>query len=209
MYRGVTPSPQVDRIRYRESVMSSHAAPLIALGLGLLALSACAEGRPARRELAGALATSVRVTPVCDGDALRPSTAAPAEGIWRDGGPSGGRVAVMVGPAREAAGDLRLTRRIEAVEVGNGGDTLRTREDATVSLELLPPLPGEGVGDSPTATGTPGDQPAAAFVLGSAIVVAAYEPCATSQRAPRLRYLRRDARGRPVIDVMLQRASDR
>ena len=204
---GVTASPQIDRVRNRESVMSSHATPRIAVIVGLLALSACREGGPVRRELAGTLATTVRVTPVCDGDALKPSTAAPAEGIWRDDTPSRGRVAIMVGPAREAAGDLRLTRRIETVEVGDRGDTLRTREDATVQLELLPPLPGEAAGGGPTTVGATGDQPAAAFVLGSAIVVAAYEPCATSQRAPRLRYLRRDSRGRPVIDVMLQRTS--
>ena len=187
--------------------MSSLAKPLVVLVVGLLALSACREGRPARRELAGALATPIRVMPLCDGDALKPSTAAPAEGLWRDATGLVSRVAVMIGPARDVAGDLGLTRRIETVEVGAGGDTLRTREDATVRLELLPPLPGEAVGDSQTATPATGDQPAAAFVLSSAIVVAAYEPCATSHRAPRLRYLRRDSRGRPVIDVMLERAS--
>jgi hypothetical protein len=38
--------------------------------------------------------------------------------------------------------------------------------------------------------------------------LAAYEPCVTSSRGPRIRYLRRNAAGRIVTDVLLSRASE-
>ncbi len=67
----------------------------------------------------------------------------------------------------------------------------------SVSLELLPAPDG----------GT--TQPAATYALSPEVRLAAYEPCATSARGPRIRYLRRDATGRIVADVMLHRASGR
>lgn len=170
-------------------------------------LAGCRESRPpTSRELTTSLGTTVRVMSACDGDSLRPSTAAPAEGLWVSDATAPFSVAVMVSPASSVAGDARLVRRVETVEVLASTDTLRqVASSASVRLELLPLLPGEALGgDSATATG---DIPAAAYVLDGAIVVAAYEPCATSVRGPRLRYLRRDARGRRVTDVMLQRAS--
>ena len=183
-----------------------NAKTLCAALIVALAFAACREGRPVARELAGSLATPVRVTPGCEGDSLRPSTAAPAEGLGLTARASERSVAVRVGPARGVAGDTRVVRRVETVEVVAVGDTLRrVADEATVRLELLPLLPGEALGDGDGSVPV-ADLPAAAFVIGT-IVVAAYAPCATSARAPRLRYLRRDVRGRPVMDVLLQRAS--
>ena len=39
------------------------------------------------------------------------------------------------------------------------------------------------------------------------MVLAAYEPCAASPAEPRIRYLRRDARGSVATDLMLRRES--
>ncbi|HUQ81266.1 MAG TPA: hypothetical protein VM076_09025 [Gemmatimonadaceae bacterium] len=185
-----------------------NAKTLFAALVVALAFVACREGRPVAREVAGSLATPVRVTPGCAGDSLRPSTAAPAEGLWLTEGASERSVAVMVGPARAAAGDTRVVRRVETVEVVAVGDTLRrVADETTVRLELVPLLPGEALGDADGSASAVADVPAAAYVIGPTIMVTAYEPCATSARVPRLRYLRRDARGRPVTDVLLQRAS--
>ena len=185
--------------------------PAIALTIAAVAasvaLSGCREGRPAASELSGALAMPVRVAPPCESESLRPSTAAPAEGLWLTDRLSPARVAVMVGPARSTAGDARVTRRIESVEVRGQSDTLRrVSDEAMVRLELLPSLEDAALGSAPGTPATDG-QPAAVYMLAGGIVVAAYEPCATSVRTPRLRYLRRDSRGRVVIDVLLQRAS--
>ena len=184
--------------------MSRHAIPLMVVGL--LWLAACREGQPAAQDLAVSLATPVRLSSVCEGDSLKPSTAAPAEGLWEDDRRAAGRVAVMVGPTRATAGDTRLVRHIETMEVTSRGDTLRRTMDATVRLELLPALPGEALGD-PTTTGASGNRPTAAYALDGTVMVAAYEACPTSARAPRLRYLRRDPRGHLVTDLMLHRAS--
>jgi hypothetical protein len=171
-----------------------------------LMLAACRETRSSGGELAASLAKPVTISPVCEGDSLRPSTAAPAEGLWVSIRPLEPNVAVMIGPARSVAGDTRVVRRVETVEVAAVGDTLRrVADEASVRLELLPLVPGEALGDADSAS--PTELPAAAYGIGPTIVVAAYEPCAESARAPRLRYLRRDARGRRVTDVMLQRAS--
>jgi hypothetical protein len=103
-----------------------------------------------------------------------------------------------------------VTRPVETVEVNAAGDTIRHRlHAAAVSLELLPPLGNgmsgaDGVTDSTIST-----HPAATYAPSPRVRLAAYEPCATSSRGPRIRYLRRDVAGRIITDVMLHRASDR
>jgi hypothetical protein len=77
---------------------------------------------------------------------------------------------------------------------------------------LLPPPSGEAPRD-PTPADSVGradggtTQPAATYAASPDVRLASYEPCATSLRGPRIRYLRRDATGRIVTDVMLHRAS--
>lgn len=117
------------------------------------------------------------------------------------------QVAVMVGPARAIAGDLRVVRRLEAIEVGGRGDTLRSQtNDATVHLGLVPAGSGETLGMAPGDTGL-AQHPVATYAVGPAVIVAAYEACAAGVTSPRLRYVRRDSRGRIVTDVTLQRVS--
>jgi hypothetical protein len=143
--------------------------------------------------------------PTC-GDSLRPATAAPAEGLWVFEQPSTGKIAAMIGPPRVEPGEARVTRRVETIETRPDGRTVRFALDtAVVHLELLPaPLDSLGrvVPDSWSASA-----PAAVYAVGSRAVLASYEPCAGSGATPRLRYLRRDAEGRRVIDVMLRRRS--
>ena len=147
------------------------------------------------------------LTDACAGDSLRPAAAAPAPGLWSYARGSGERVAAMIGPARQDDQAPVVTHPVESMEVSAMGDTVRHRLDAaTVSLELLPPprsLGGNSAAESPVGT-----QPAATYVVSPRVRLAAYEPCATSSRGPRLRYLRRDAAGRIVTDVMLHRASE-
>jgi hypothetical protein len=122
---------------------------------------------------------------------------------------SGERVAAMIGPPLPADRALVVSRQVESVEVSASGDTVRHRASAaTVSLELLPPLGPVTLGGSPPADSTVGAQPTATYALSPGVRLAAYEPCATSRRGPRVRYLRRDAAGRIVTDVLLHRASE-
>jgi hypothetical protein len=157
--------------------------------------------RPARGGAAGDVALA------CADDSLRPTVAAPAAGLWVDARPRAeGRVAVLIGPPRSDDRALAVVHQVESVEVGPAGDTLRTRLDtALVHLELLPP-PGAAEDDG-SAAPRAGAQPAATYTLSPRVRVAAYEPCITSSRGPRVRYLRRDARGRTITDVMLRRTS--
>ena len=172
-----------------------------------LVLASCWPGdaSTSRRDVShGALSQG----PKCETDSLRPSTAAPAEGLWlADESSQARRVAVMVGPARAIEGDLRVLRRLEAIEVGTRGDTLRNETNgATVHLELLPARSAEALGVTADDTGR-GQHPVATYAVGSAVIVAAYEACTTGVTSPRLRYLRLDSRGRVVTDVMLKRVS--
>jgi hypothetical protein len=118
------------------------------------------------------------------------------------------RVAALIGPPRSGEGTLVVTRPVETVEATPRGDTIRNRlEAASVTLELLP-----AIGPEMSGTGRPdtlvGSRPAATYAVSPRVRLAAYEPCATSHRGPRLRYLRRDSTGRIVTDVMLRRTSD-
>ena len=173
---------------------------------GLLA-SACQERTPT--PLPALVQSAGDAREVCSGDSLRPAAAAPAEGLWLYEGPgSGTRVAARIGPARPDDRQLVVMRPVEILEV-TAADTIRQRLDtAMVSLELLPALgrPPSGHGGPDT---TPSSHPAATYAPSPRIRLAAYEPCITSNSGPRTRYLRRDAAGRIVTDVMLRRESDR
>lgn len=174
----------------------------------LVALGGCRE----RDTLGGsvpAVALAGELAVACPGDSLRPATAAPAPGLWLFERPSGERVAAMIGPPRPDDRSLVVTRPVESVEVSASGDTIRHRAGAaTVSLELLPPLGAVTLGDSIPTAEPAGTHPAATYALSPRAWLAAYEPCATSRRGPRVRYLRRDAAGRIVTDVLMHRASE-
>jgi hypothetical protein len=116
-------------------------------------------------------------------------------------------VVALIGPPGSDNRTLKVQRLIETVEIGRSGDTVRTRRDgATVTLELLPPPGADTLGrDNPDAPAS--TQPAATYVLSPRVRLAAYEACATSALGPLVRYLRRDASGKTVADVMLRRAS--
>jgi len=179
----------------------------MALITATLALAGCSGGDATtnRKDVSnGALSQD----PKCWADSLRPSTAAPAEGLWlADASSQVQQVAVMVGPARAIEGDLRVLRRLEAIEVGTGGDTLRNETSgATVHLELLPARSAETLGVASSDT-VHEQHPVATYAVGSTVIVAAYEACTTGVASPRLRYLRHDSRGRVLTDVMLQRVS--
>ena len=146
----------------------------------------------------------------CPGDSLLPATAAPAPGLWLYERPSGERVAAMIGPPRSADGALVVTRPVETMEVSASRDTIRHRiAAATVSLELVPPLRPSALGSAAPVDPAAGTHPAASYALSARVRLAAYEPCATSGGDPRIRYLRRDATGRVVTDVLLRRVSER
>ena len=174
--------------------------------IALLATAGCAERETPGMKLSALVATG-DLDPACAGDSLRPSAAAPAQGLWLYNRPlSEERVAAMIGPTHEDSRRLAVTRPVETVEIDAGGDTVRASIDtASVTLELLPP---SGI---TTLGGKAADstllQPAATYVLSARVRLAAYEPCATSSRAPHVRYIRRDASGKIVTDVMLLRAS--
>ena len=163
------------------------------------------------RERAAASANLVFATtveaPTC-GDSLRAATAAPAEGFWVFEDATVGRITAMVGPSRMNAGETRVMRRVETIEARPGGRTIRSATDtAAVRLELLP-APPDSLGRHVIVAGSKATpNPAAVYAVGPRIVLASYEPCAVSGATPRLRYLRRDADGHPVIDVMLRRTS--
>ena len=104
-------------------------------------------------------------------------------------------------------------RRGPHIEVGllRGEHQLRAVLEAdppaAVRLELLPAPPDSFDHRVIVASSKTTRNPAAVYAVGPRIVLASYEPCALSVAAPRLRYLRRDADGHPVIDVMLRRTS--
>ena len=171
---------------------------------GVLGSVGCRERAAASASLA--LATTVEA-PTC-GDSLRAATAAPAEGFWVFEDTAVGRITAMVGPSRVNAGETRVMRRVETIEARPDGKTIRNATDtAAVRLELLPALP-VSLGHRVIVAGAKATtNPAAVYAVGNRIVLASYEPCAVSGATPRLRYIRRDADGHPVIDVMLRRTS--
>ena len=187
--------------------MVGHWAITIVLVIMTLILASCRRG-DATSGRAGVANGALSQAPSCEGDSLRPSTAAPAEGLWlADDSTQARRIAVMVGPARAIEGDLRVLRRLEAIEVGAGGDTVRHETNgAAVHLDLVPARPAPALGAVAADAAHP-QQPVATYAVGTAVIVAAYEACATGVTSPRLRYIRHDAKGRVVTDVMLQRVS--
>jgi hypothetical protein len=164
----------------------------------------CRERAPAPAAGYGALAAAL-AAPTCEVP-LRPVTAAPAEGLWAYGEESTGQIVAMIGPSRVAAGETRVTRRVETIESLPDGQSIRFATDtAVVHLELLPaPLDSLGrvIAGAYSASG-----PAAVYAVSQRVVLASYEPCPSSGVSPRLRYLRRDTHGNPVIDVMLRQTS--
>jgi len=186
-----------------------RAAPTVAAVVTFLCLAvgACRERTGTQEGLA---VVSAGAVDACASDSLRPAAAAPAEGLWLYEQPgSRTRVAARIGPPRSDDRRLVVVRPVETLEVTATADTIRQRLDAaTVSLELLPPL-GSGTLGVGNAADTASSHPAATYAPSPRIRLAAYEPCVTSSTGPRTRYLRRDAAGRIVTDVMLRRASER
>ena len=187
--------------------MAWHWRAVVLVIITTLALASCwrGDGTMSRKDVSnGALTPGA----ACEADSLKPSTAAPAEGLWlAEESSQARRVAVMVGPARTMEGELRVLRRLEAIEVGTGGDTLRNETNgASVHLGLVPARSVETLGVAVGDTGQ-AQHPVATYAVGPVVIVAAYEACATGGTSPRLRYLRRDSRGRVVTDLMLQRVS--
>jgi hypothetical protein len=79
---------------------------------------------------------------------------------------------------------------VETLETRPGTDTIRHAADtASVRLELIPPFA----------------RPAAVYPVGPLVLLASYEPCGLGRREPLIRYLRQDAGGRVVTDVLLRR----
>jgi len=182
--------------------------PAVAL-TALAPLVGCRERETLGRSVPPPVASAGELAAACAGDSLRPATGAPAPGLWLYERASGERVAAMIGPPRAADGTLVVTRPVESMEVSAAGDTIRHRvAAATVSLELLPPFGPATLGSSAPADSAVAPQPAATYALSPRVQLAAYEPCVTSNRGPRIRYLRRDAAGRIVTDVLLHRASE-
>ena len=197
-------------------LQSERPAAISIMAVILTALAAPVACRE-RDTLGGSIpsdASASELADACAGDSLRPAAAAPAHGLWLYEQPSGvrgtaSRVAAMIGPPRSDERALVVTRSVASVEVSASGDTLRHRAAAaTVSLELLPPSGRDTLGGRALADSTVGTHPAATYSVSSRVRLAAYEPCATSSRGPRIRYLRLDAAGRIVTDVMLHRASE-
>ena len=152
-------------------------------------------------------ATVAAVPAGCVADSLRPVAAAPAAGLWagEDGTPLT-RVAAMVGPAITDAERGRIMRRVETLELRPGADSLRVAIDtASVTLELLPPVRARGAYG---ARARSADADAAAiYAITPLVLLASYEACAAAAGEPRIRYLRRKARGGVATDVMLRRES--
>jgi hypothetical protein len=143
----------------------------------------------------------------CSADSLYPVAAAPAAGLWigsRRTPPT--RVAAMIGPATADGERARITRRVETLELREGSDSLRLKSDtASARLELLPPFVARG--ETSSSAPVHASTPAAVYAIGAQVLLAAYEPCAASPAEPRIRYLRRDARGVVATDLMLRRES--
>jgi hypothetical protein len=158
--------------------------------VAVLALGAC--DPTAERETRRDTVQLAVVHADCDSDSIRPATAAPAEGLWVYQDRSAlHRVAALVGPAQVTTGRTQLRRRVETLESRWGGsDTIRQVSDtASVRLELVPPFAS----------------PAAIYPVGPLVLLASYEPCSPGHREPLIRYLRRDAEGQVVTDVLLHR----
>jgi len=196
-----------ERLRGLRAGTAARAAVTSVALIAVVALGGCRE----RETLGGSIppvASAGELAAACAGDSLRPATAAPAAGLWLYERASGERVAAMIGPPLPSDHALVVTRPVETMEVSVSGDTIRHRvAAATVSLELVPPLSPGALGNRAPVDSAAGGHPAATYALSPRVRVAAYEPCATSTRGPRIRYLRRDAVGRIVTDVMLRRAS--
>jgi hypothetical protein len=152
-------------------------------------------------------ASTAAAAMACAADSLYPATAPPAAGLWIGIGKTPPtRVAAMIGPASADGDRARITRRVETLELLGGRDSLRLESDtASARLELLPPFVAraESAGSAPAGASTP----ASVYAIGSHVLLAAYEPCAASPAEPRIRYLRRDARGGVATDLMLRRES--
>jgi hypothetical protein len=188
-----------------ESAGTSMAA-VVAVAVGLAACSQ-RETVDARTQM---VVTAAGESAACVGDSLRPATASPAQGLWgSDSLAAGsGRVVVLIGPPGSSDLTLTVTRLVESLEISPAGDTIRNRRAAvSVSLELLPAPGADTLGEAKPGSRA-GAHPAATYVLSSRVQLAAYEACATSTVGPRVRYVRRDASGRIVTDVMLHRTSE-
>ena len=188
-----------------ESATKAAGVAIVVLAM----LVACRQREPLTESRPPAVSTGA-LADACAGDSLRPAVAAPAQGLWLYERPSSAeRVAAMIGPARADDRALVLTRPVESVEVSAAGDTIRHRlTAAAVSLELLPPLGPDASGGRVPENSAASTHPAATYAVSPRVRLAAYEPCAMSGRGPRIRYLRHDAAGRIVTDVMLRRASE-
>ena len=142
----------------------------------------------------------------CGRDGLRPSAVPPPEGVWTYQSPGGSiRVDVLISPAESREGTTSVTRRVETVE-STGRTSLRNRLDtAVVRLDVLPAYGGPALGtSSANADLARVSQSAAVYQITPRILVAAYESC-SGVRAPAVRYLRREERGRVTVDAMLHR----
>lgn len=178
----------------------------VAVVIAVAALVGC-RGRETLGGSTPALVSAGAVGDACAADSLRPAAGAPAQGLWVSEQPNGIRVMAMIGPPMADERTLVVTRPVESVEVGVAGDTVRYRRDARVSLEMLPPLRSLGSGPGPPGSAaTP--HPAATYAVSQFVHLAAYEPCVTSGRGLRIRYLRRSPAGQIVADVLLHRASE-
>lgn len=140
---------------------------------------------------AAAIASLGAADPECRTSATRPSTGAPAEGVWLyEDAASRRRVAAMVGPVQSLAGSSLVKRRVETIETSADTDTIRHSSDtASLRLELIPPF----------------SRPAAVYAIDSQVRLASYEPCGAGLRTPLIRYLRQDETGQVATDVLLQR----
>ena len=179
--------------------------PRIAV-LALLAVG-CGQSGSAAAVASERAAAVAAVIAACAPDSLHPVAAAPAAGLWIGARTvPRTRVAAMIGPASADGERARLTRRVETLELVAGADSIRLSTDsASVKLELLPPFQAPGSRDGAPSTG--GSQPAAVYAVTPLVLLASYEPCAESAGEPRIRYLRRDARGAVATDLMLRRES--
>jgi hypothetical protein len=168
----------------------------------LVVLAGC-RGREASGSSTPALVSAGVLGDAC-GDSLRPATGAPAQGLWLDEQPNGARVMARIGPPIPDERTLVVRRPIRTLEIAAAGDTVRFGIDtARVTLERLPPL--GSLGHAPTDSAAR-PHPAAIYAVSATARLAAYEPCAASGRGSRIRYLRRNAAGQIVTDVMLHRA---
>jgi len=162
------------------------------LALLVVLTAACHQPRQRREPANEAVGAELPwVEPGCEDDSVRPATGAPAEGLWLYEDPlTRHRVAALVGPVEASAGGAQVTRRVETLEDRPGTPTIRHGSaTASVRLELIPP----------------GGRPGAVYPVGPLVLLASYEPCSPAPREPLIRYLRRDAKGRVAVDVLLRR----